>query len=144
MRSKLHDKYNCHQLTLYMRMTSKDVKSTAEHYHSPVRIATSLVSGLWLGWGFPYYYKWVGPEALEGRSIMNSRSQDGCRSPRSERLVIDHVYFSTPISRNITLTTKVQWLLGFVNIKTVLKLHLAISEKSQRRYPQNTVGKLPS
>ena len=72
---------------------------------------------------------------------MNSRSQDGRRSPRSERLVIDHVYFSTPISRNTTLTMKVQRPLGFVNIKTVLELHLAISEKSQRRYPQSAVGK---
>ena len=32
---------------------------------------------------------------------------------------------------------KVQRPLGFLNIKTVLELHLAISEKSQRRYPQN-------
>ena len=49
------------RLTLYTRMTdkslyalmAKDVKAVAKRYHSPVRIATSFVSGLWLGWGFP-------------------------------------------------------------------------------------------
>ena len=42
----------------------------AKPYHSPGRIAISFISGLWLGWGFPYQYKWVGPETLKGRSAM--------------------------------------------------------------------------
>ena len=46
----------------------------AKRYQSPGRIATNFVSGLWLGWGFPYYYKWVGPEDLEGRSIMSVKT----------------------------------------------------------------------
>ena len=62
------------------------------------------------------------------------------------RVVVDqsiliHVFFSTPISRSTILTTKVQQPLSFINITTVLELHLVISGKSQRRYPQNVVGK---
>ena len=48
-------------------MTSKDVKAMTKQYHNPLRIATSYKLGLFFGWGFPYQYKWVGPEALEGQ-----------------------------------------------------------------------------
>ena len=33
-----------------------------------------------------------------------------------------------------TLPTKVQWPLGFVYIKAVLRLHFAVNEKTQRHY----------
>ena len=38
---------------------------TAKRYHGPGRIAISFVSG-------SYYYKWVGPEALKGWSIVRT------------------------------------------------------------------------
>ena len=92
-----------------------------ECYHSPGRIATSFISGLWLGWGFPYYYKWVGPEALKEQSAMSVRSQG--------------------LSSITRLTTKVQQPLSFINVTTILGLQVAITEKSQRHYLQNAVGK---
>ena len=39
-----------------------------------------------------------------------------------------------PMKRDTTLATKVQLTRGFIAIKTVLWLHLAVNEKSQRRY----------
>ena len=45
----------------------------------------------------------------------------------SKRL-IDHVFFSTPLSKSTTLAMKVQRPLSFINIKTVLELHFVISE----------------
>ena len=53
------------------------------------------------------------------------------------RVVIDHL----DRKDNLLTTFSSQRPLDFVNIKTVLELHLVISEKSQRRYPQNAVGK---
>ena len=55
-------------LTLYTRKTPRGiinlhalndetligVMATAKRYHCPGRIATSFISSLWLGWGFPY------------------------------------------------------------------------------------------
>ena len=78
----------------------------------------------------------------QGRSIMNVR-REGCRQSldRKSDLIIHRVFFSTPISRSTTLTTKVQQPLSFINITTISELHLVISGKSQRRYPQNAVGK---
>ena len=61
--------------------THKGVIATVKHYHNPGWIATSFVSGLWLGWGSPYKYKWVGLEALKGQSTMSVKAW----------LVVDHL-----------------------------------------------------
>ena len=41
---------------------------------------------------------------------------------------------STPMKRDTTLATEVQRTTGFIAIKTVPRLHLAVNEKSQKRY----------
>ena len=89
-------------------------------------IAISFASGLWWAWGFPYYYKQVGPEALKRRSIVSNNSPTGCRSPwpRKHLITASHICFSMPISRGTVLTAEVQYFLGFINIKTNLELCL--------------------
>ena len=39
------------------------------------------------------------------------------------------------------LATEVQWTSGFITIKTVPGLHLAVNEKSQRQYTQQATKK---
>ena len=50
---------------------------------------------------------------------------------------LDHAFFSTPISRSTALTTEVQRLLGFINIKADLELYLIINKQRQRRHIQH-------
>ena len=82
---------------------------------------------------FPYNYKWVRPEALKGQSIVNDNISGGCQSPYQENNLLP-TFSSPPISRGTMLTMEVQHLLGFINIKTGLKLCLV----DQRAKPDST------
>ena len=66
------------------------------------------------------------------------------------RVVVDHSIVKVTYSPRFLLNAykhkhnanyKGTLPLSFINVKTILGLQFAISEKSQRRYPQNAVGK---
>ena len=60
---------------------------------------------------------------------MSVRSEGRRRSlDRKSDLIIHRVFFSTPISRSTTLTTKVQQPLSFINFTTILELHLVMGK----------------
>ena len=77
------------------------------------------------------------------------RSRLGAESSKCERpcwssidlIVIGHIFFSTPMKRDTALPTEVQQTSGFILIKTVPRLNLALNEKSQRRYTQQATNK---
>ena len=63
------------------------------------------------------------PEAMTVVDQINRKS-DLFATISSQRLEVETM-----------LPTMVQWPLGFVHIKAVLRLHLAVNKKSQRPYP---------
>ena len=53
----------------------------AKHYHSPVQITTSFVSGLWLGWASPTYTN----------GLVQKPSRGGVQWAIEARVVVDHL-----------------------------------------------------
>ena len=91
--------------------------------------------------GFPYYYKWAGPEALKGQSIVSDNSPEGCRSPRSRKQLISHIFFLTPTGWGTALATEVQHILGFMNIRTDLELCLVSPRAKPKMVRKHVAGK---
>ena len=55
--------------------------------------------------------------------------------------VSDLLAMPMPMKRDTTPATEVQRTSGFIAIKTVPGLHLAVNEKSQKRYTQQATKK---
>ena len=66
--------------------------ATAKRYHSPGQIATSFISGLWLGWASPTntsghgYYRLVTHEVAKGCRRSLDRKSDLFTTFSSQRL----------------------------------------------------------
>ena len=123
------------------------VTDMAKRYHSRGRIAVSFVSVCdklcirsVTSLGFPYYYEWVSPKTLKGRSIVSDNSPDGCRSPRLRKRLISHVLFSTPTGRGTVLTAGTAPL-GLYERKTDLELCLVSQRTKPKTVQKQTAGK---
>ena len=76
----------------------------------------------------------VGLEALKGWSVVNAKAMMAVDRLDRDNDLLATLSFSTSVSRDTTLPWKVQRTLGFIQIKAVLGLLVAVNEKSQRRY----------
>ena len=66
-----------------------------------------------------------------------SKRERPCRSSINSiaKVTIGHVFFSTPMRRDTRLDTDVQRISGFIRMKTVPRLHLAVNEKKPKMVP---------
>ena len=78
------------------------------------------------------------------RGVERSKREKPCRlsiDSVAKVTYFGHIFFPTPMKRDTTLATEVQWTSGFIAIKTVPGLHLAVNAKSRRRYIQHAAKK---